>query len=337
MTVYDNCVTIAKLGMTKANSSTETRQFAAEQTSRLLRHLAFQMSHTVKSCTPDSVHDVRVAIRRFTQAIAVFRPCLPGKDMRKIRRRLKDVMKAAGQVRDCDVALKLLSKSRLPDGAPIQSKVRNRRKEAARVLVGELRSWTERQTSIKWRAALESALAKGDDDFGRPPIEATARKTLRRMTKDFLERGNEAAGSKASAQDLHRFRIAAKKFRYSLELFAPLYGASLERGLAHMKTAQTMLGSVNDCEAVASLVAQLGASANLVARLKKRQRRKTDEFREYWAAEFHASEQLRSWMDLLRLRPMRKPVARAGTVSPKKMPAAKLPARPPAEAASGGA
>ena len=301
--------------MTKSIATTETRHFAGEQTGRLLRHLAFQMSHAAKSCTPDSVHDVRVAIRRFTQAIAVFRPCFPGKDMRKIRRRLKNVMKAAGQVRDCDVAMKLLSKSRTPDSAAVQSKVRNRRKETARVLVGELKSWTERQTSIKWRASLESARAKGEDGFGAASIDTMAQQTLRRMTKDFFQRGDEAADSKASAADLHKFRIAAKKFRYSLELFASLYGSSLDGELGRMKTAQTMLGAVNDCEAVAALISQLGGSGTLVARVKKRQRKKTEEFREYWGAEFHGSEQLRAWRDLLSLRPMRKPVARAVAAS----------------------
>lgn len=306
--------------MTKSAATTETRQFAGEQTGRLLRHLAFQMNQGVKSCTPDSVHDVRVAIRRFTQAIAVFRPCYPGKDMRKIRRRLKDVMKAAGEVRDCDVALKLLSKSRMPDSRIVQSKVRNRRKEAAHVLVGELKRWTDRQMSIKWRAALEGALAKGDDDFGTAFVDATARQTLRNMTKDFFQSGDDAAGSKASAEDLHRFRIAAKKFRYSLELFAPLYGTSFDRGLERMKAAQTALGDVNDAASVASLVTELGGGARLVARLRKRQRKKTEEFREFWSAEFQNGQQFKSWMDQLRVGATRKPMARAASLTSRKMP-----------------
>lgn len=308
--------------MMKPAASTETRQFAGEQTSRLLRHLAFQMNQAVKSCTPDAVHDVRVAIRRFTQAIAVFRPCFPGKDLRKIRRRLKDVMKAAGEVRDCDVALKLLAKSRMPDSSVVQSKVRNRRREAARVLVVELKRWTDRQMSIKWRAALEGALAKGEEDFGAAPVDTTARQTLRRMTKDFFERGDEAAGAKASAEDLHGFRIAAKKFRYSLELFAPLYGSSFDQGLERMKTAQTALGDVNDAASVATLVSELGGGERLIARLRKRQRKKTEEFRGFWSAEFQDGQQFKSWMDQLRARAMRKPVARSASLTSRKMPAA---------------
>jgi len=318
-------------------ATTQTQQFAGEHAGRLLRHLAFQINQTIKSCTPDSVHDVRVAIRRFTQALAVFKPCFPGKEIRKIRRRLKGVMKAAGQVRDCDVALKLLAKSQMTDNAQFQAKVRSRRKEAARLLVVELKSLSERQSSIKWRAALEAALARNGDNFGGTAIDVTARRTLRRMMKDFFQHGNEAAGVKASAEDLHGFRLAAKKFRYSLELFAPLYGSSWDKGLAQIKAAQTLLGDVNDCASVAVLVSELGGSDQLAARLKKRQRRKTEEFRQYWDAEFRQGEQLRSWMDTLRLRAMKKPVARAVSASsaaPRKP--ASTAKRPAAMAASAG-
>jgi len=298
-------------------ATTETRQFAREQTGALLRSLDVEIGHAVQSCTPDAVHDVRVAIRRFGQSIAVFKPCFPGKDVRKIRRRLKDVMKTAGHVRDCDVALKLLAKSRLPNGA-IPAKVRARRKDAARVLVGELKSWTDRQMSIKWRAALEAAIAKNGGDFGTASVDANAGRILRRMTKDFFQSGNDAAGAKATPQDLHKFRIVAKKFRYSLELFAPVYGAVLESRLARMKEAQSLLGDVNDCETVGDLVAELGGGGGLVARLKKRQRKKTGEFRQFWRADFQGGEHLQSWEDALRSHPMRKPAARAGSLSSRK-------------------
>jgi CHAD domain-containing protein len=278
--------------------------------------LAFQINHTIKSGNADSVHDVRVAIRRFTQSVAMFKSCFPGKEIRKIRRRLKVVMLAAGQVRDCDVVLKLLSKSRMPGGAQIQSKVRSQRKEAARILTSELKSWAERQMSLKWRAALGTALAKSEEDFGNASIEVTARRTLRRMIKSFYRHGREAAGSKATAEELHAFRIAAKKLRYSIELLEPVYGSALDPGLERLKQAQTLLGDINDCATMAGLVSHFGGGAPLITRLRKRQRKKTEEFRRYWAAEFRDGEQLRTWMDQLsRHGRIRKHMAGSATVS----------------------
>jgi CHAD domain-containing protein len=296
---------------------TETRQFAGEQAARLLRHLAFQISRTLKSSSADAVHDVRVAIRRFTQTIAVCKPCFPGKDTRKIRRRLKKIMALAGEVRNCDVALKFIAKSRLADAVQLQSNLQRHRKAASRILVSELKRWKDRHMSLKWRAALEGALARNQDAFAGTAIEVTSRRTLRRMVKDFLEYGNEAASAKASPEDLHRFRIVAKKFRYTLELFEPLYGSSLNREVAKIKRAQTLLGDINDCVTVASMVAQYNGGNRLAARLRKRERKKTEEFRRYWTEDFQHGEQLRSWCNRLarppaRPRGIKKPVASSG-------------------------
>jgi CHAD domain-containing protein len=295
-------------------ANTETRQFASEQAARLLRHLAFQINRTIKSCTADAVHDVRVAIRRFNQAMAVSKPCFPGKDTRKIRRRLKKIMDAAGEVRNCDVALKFIAKSRLPDAVQLQSKLQSHRKESSRILVSELKRWTDRQMSRKWRTALEEAVAKNRDAFGNTEIQVTSRQTLRVMVKDFLKHGNEAASTKAPPEDLHRFRLVAKKFRYTLELFEPLYGPALNREVARIKCAQTLLGDINDCVTVASLVARYDGGNRLAGRLRKRERKKTEEFRQYWTEEFHSGEQLRSWIHHLggpaaRPRGIKKPAA----------------------------
>src|ERR1700686_5437243 len=106
-------------------TTTETRQFGSDQAGSLLRHLAFQINRTGKLCNADAVHDVRVAIRRFTQTIAVFEAYFPGKDMRKIRRRLKKIMGAAGEVRNSDVALKSIAKSHLADADQLQSRLQS--------------------------------------------------------------------------------------------------------------------------------------------------------------------------------------------------------------------
>ena len=78
--------------------NTETRQYAIEQIDRLLGQLAFQISRTLRSHDPPSVHALRVAIRRFSQALLVFAPCFPAKDIKKIRFRLGEIMAPAREV-----------------------------------------------------------------------------------------------------------------------------------------------------------------------------------------------------------------------------------------------
>ncbi len=123
----------------------ETREFASQQAGRLLGHLAFQISRTIKSGNADPVHEVIVAIRRFARLIAVCRPCFPGKDVRKIRRRLRKIIAAVGEVRHCDVVLKFIANLQSPDVRQIQSKLRSHRKDSSCILVNELKKWSDRQ------------------------------------------------------------------------------------------------------------------------------------------------------------------------------------------------
>src|SRR5215467_14523116 len=89
-------------------------QSAPGQVTVLLDRLAFQVNKTRQIRVPELVYDLRVAIRRFTQALAVFRPCFDTKQPKKIRRHLRNMIEIAGEVRDCDLALAYLTKLRVP-------------------------------------------------------------------------------------------------------------------------------------------------------------------------------------------------------------------------------
>lgn len=256
------------------------RQFAVAQARTRLTHLAGQIRRAVRSCNADAVHEVRVAIRRFTQSIAVCRPYFRHSDLHKHRRRLKKIMTGAGEVRNCDVALRFVLKSRAPESAHLQTKIEARREESARLLVAELRKWTDRRIASKWRGTLDAAPAT--DTLDAEPARELAERTLARTLKDFLKQGDQAASPKASPEVLHRFRIGAKKFRYSLELFQPLYGTALDASIERVKHSSTLLGDINDCVTVAGIVAEYKGGQRLADRLRKRQHKKTGEFREYW-------------------------------------------------------
>jgi CHAD domain-containing protein len=261
---------------TTESAGGKSRPFAVEQAYSQLRRLSSQISRATKSCNPEAVHDLRVAIRRFTQAIAVT-------DMRKNRRRLKKIMTLAGEVRNCDVALKLNNRFKGPHADYLQSKLEERRKESESLLVAELIKWRDRRLSLKWRAALDSTPSNDQD------VDELARRVLGRIAKDFQKRGNEASSLEASPKCIHHFRIAAKKFRYALELFQPLYGSSLDSFVASLKCTSTLLGDINDCVTVAAIVAEYKGGNRLADRLKKRQYKKTEDFRKYWKEEFSRS------------------------------------------------
>src|SRR5579864_1467532 len=218
---------MSRLDSSAKTASLVTRRFARDQVDRLLGRLAYQVGRAIKSHSAEAVHDLRVTIRRFVQALRVFKPCFHGKELRKIRRELKRIMTVGGEVRNHDIALKLLAKSKRAQRTGLQPRIQSGRREAERSLVTLLKRWLERKSSLKWRTALESAAASAQADFCKATVAQTARQILPALARDFFEQGDEAAGAKAVPRVLHRFRLTSKKFRYTLELFTPLDQASL--------------------------------------------------------------------------------------------------------------
>jgi CHAD domain-containing protein len=296
---------------------TETLRFAHERADRGLAKLAFHIHQNLRPHNPEAVHDLRVAIRRFSQTLRVFKPCFRGKEMRKVRRELKRIMDLAGEVRNCDVSLKLLSKSQKSATATLRSKLEGRRRECERAFAGILRHWIDRKSAARWRAAVKDAITTSTEPFGRAPIAKTAQRILPGVAQEFFARGNQASTTKTPPAQLHRFRIASKKFRYTLELFASLYGPGMNSSLDKIRRAQALLGEINDCETVRSLVSRWKSADGLMSWIRKRQRRKIDEFQRYWEGAFGSDREMRSWGAFLR-RPIemagltKKPAARVG-------------------------
>jgi CHAD domain-containing protein len=286
---------------------TETGRFAADQLAKLLERLAFQVNTTVHSRNADAVHDLRVAIRRFTQVLIVFKDCFPARESKRVRKQLKDLMTLAGDVRDCDIALKLLEKASPDNSAGLRERLGARRREAAKALVGALTRLARRGYSAKWRAALVNGQAP--NEAKQPFYEDVGRKELPRIVKRFRKLGDQAATGKASAEELHVFRIEAKKLRYTLELFQPAYGPVAKEVIDRLRGLQTVLGDINDCRSTRALLGELGMSSALEDRLKKRQRRKTNEFHKLWDKEFTGAL-MRQWTRNFRRTP-RKPMARS--------------------------
>lgn len=123
------------------------------------------------------------------------------------------------------------------------------------------------------------------------------------MTKEFFRAGNRAAEEAASPRELHEFRIVAKQFRYTLELFLPVCRRSAAVRLNQIKAIQTRLGAVNDCETVRVMLAKWGGRGRINRYLKKREEKNIEEFRRQWTDAFADPENQHEWLrDLQRFR-----------------------------------
>ena len=123
----------------------------------------------------------------------------------------------------------------------------------------------------------------------------TARVLLPKLLEKYFQAGRKAAKGETSPKKLHGFRLATKQFRYSLELFRPLYGPSLERKLGALSGLQGVLGKLSDYHSVRTLIK--GDKA-LEQKLDRAIGKKLKEFREQWAA-FDTEGQLKRWKTYL--------------------------------------
>jgi|SRR5436305_11162027 len=130
------------------------REHALLQTAVLLRRLAFQVNRAAKNHEPDTVHDLRVAMRRFSRALRLFSQFYPAGSWKKIRRQLARALDVAASVRERDVALAILAEAAIPSDSVMVTRLKTERRRASHDLLVELRRWRARGFSRKWRNEL---------------------------------------------------------------------------------------------------------------------------------------------------------------------------------------
>jgi CHAD domain-containing protein len=133
----------------------EMRRFTAEHVATLLRRLAFRMNRAARSGNPESLHDLRVTIRRFSEALRIFQEFFPHRKAKKIRRRLRNIMDLAAEIRNRDIALGILREAGIPAGAPLLTSLAQERKQAKERLTSHLRRRSLRDIVPEWRRRLD--------------------------------------------------------------------------------------------------------------------------------------------------------------------------------------
>lgn len=122
------------------------------------------------------------------------------------------------------------------------------------------------------------------------------------MAQEYFEAGHEAAAPAATIESLHAFRILGKRFRYTLELFAPCYGENLQEVLQLLGALQDILGMINDCETAATILKKAvrrEQRQQVDDALHQRQRALIENFRSHWHETFAAEQESRVWMQML--------------------------------------
>ncbi|HTS75882.1 MAG TPA: CHAD domain-containing protein [Bryobacteraceae bacterium] len=227
--------------------------------------MALQIRRTLAQPDATHVHDLRVAIRRFNQALAL-RP--RSERPKRLLRRLKKIMRLAGEVRNADITLNLVAK--IKGTKRLVSRLHRRREDAERRLKKALDKLDPREIPRDLPIASATSPAA---------IVGTARRMFKRAAKS------------GDPLRLHRIRIAAKKLRYTLELLAPDHPR-----LETVKRLQSMLGRINDYETAWAIVSEESGGKAVRAQLKQKQAKRIREFHRFWATLFPDPATQREWI-----------------------------------------
>lgn len=115
----------------------------------------------------------------------------------------------------------------------------------------------------------------------RGPLMPNARRIISTRL-DELRGFADAALAPEASEAQHDLRIAAKRLRYVLEIFAPCLGEEAKAARDAAKRLQSVLGDLHDCDLMLAKVEQIDS---VVTVLRERRERLFQEFIELWQAE----------------------------------------------------
>lgn len=217
----------------------------------------------------EAVHQLRVATRRAEAALLAFKPWMREGHRKLARKILKDLRKAAGEVRAIDVDC-LLVRAELPAaetdvrGAMEHSLLLwdSHRTIALRDLLDAARQARRRLDRLgsRWVRRFD---AQPRDGEVVPDLRTAGDTALRALAADYLALADE---NLAMRENLHRLRVQGKRLRYAIEIFGPTASApDALAGLSESLIAlQDRLGAVNDFHDVAARLAQDAAAADRI-------------------------------------------------------------------------
>jgi len=155
--------------------------------------------------------------------------------------------------------------------------------------------------------------------------EATAAdnalRQLPRLAEAFFAEGRKAARKSSSIERLHDFRLTVKRFRYTLELFRPIYGAALDRRLSDLHRLQQHLGTLNDCATTRGVLLATSDEqgvllSQLLTHLEETEKASKKKALKYWKACFDPPEEEAKWVRYFKTYAGRAQHATSASVTP---------------------
>jgi CHAD domain-containing protein len=220
--------------------------------------IAFWMDWAAQQCdrvssdfTPDSVHDLRVALRRCRSIASGLQSFDPHRGWRQMSKEAARLFKELGELRDVQATVKRLRTLNAPRDHASETMLEylaGRELELKNNASAALNNFNRKEWTA-WASYLSKRAA-------RIPPEGEAFRHLALERFDEAYRLHRQALRNRSHIACHRLRIGLKKFRYTLENFLP--GFYKDRG-ADLRHLQDLLGEAHDLHVLLQTAIGIGA------------------------------------------------------------------------------
>lgn len=218
-----------------------------------LFHLSANEAVFWKTKAPETIHQIRVAIRRLRAAMRLFRTFVRDENQGPLKAELRLIAGELGEARDLDVfiahMLEDAPQTQDTDFLALRQEYEERRARSydnAAALLASPRFSHAILTLAQWIECGDWLKAGPDKTPALPKFAA------RQLTRCWKQVRRQIANHKKLDEEArHGWRIGVKKLRYACEFFAPLFmGPEADdgprRALRHLASLQDHLGALND-------------------------------------------------------------------------------------------
>lgn len=262
----------------------------ARQAESLYKELACLQS----DCCEKSIHDTRVQSRRMRAALEAFRDLFNPDPYRALYRTVKQITRTLGKPRETGVILKLLRElgdaGDMAEGVSreyLVEKMENKLQKQEKRLLRNLKTLDPLQLQSQMQFLLASMDLYAAKDASKIETAGQTRTSMRKRIMEMpfqqtlfgmhetdrdraLRIFKELAPPilafraryhfhRATDDKLHELRISAKKLRYAMELFAPIWPHGLKEKIADARALQDAGGLYHDwCVLCATLKEEIG-------------------------------------------------------------------------------
>jgi len=221
------------------------------------RQLRRMLSHEAGSRTGDdieSVHQMRVAIRRMRSLFNLIGPHYRRKTVAEYERGLREIARALGAIRDLDVLIldmQVFGAELPPESQDALDSVvatLEERRSASRIRLNKHFDSKRYARFVRRFRRLTKRAGRGARKVKQEETPHQLRHVLPLLLHAGLARVKAYDAVLPAADDatLHALRVEYKQLRYALEFFQPILGSSSATFLAQVKAMQEILGRIND-------------------------------------------------------------------------------------------